>query len=153
MEGATKWDPICLKTSDEVQLIHDRSEHLNRDVNAVSAISALKVELKQAQARIHELETERQSSKKKVEHFLKKLSEERAMWRSREHEKIRVMIDDIKSDLSRERKNRQRLEMVNSKMVNELADVKVLSKRYMQEYEKEKKARELVEEVCDELAN
>ncbi|XP_058209685.1 uncharacterized protein LOC131322392 isoform X2 [Rhododendron vialii] len=152
MEGATKWDTMCLKTADEVQLISDRSKHLDREANAVSAISALKVELKQAKTRIHELETERQSSKKKLEHFLKKLSEERATWRSREHEKIRVIIDDIKSDLNRERKNRQRLEMVNSKMVNELADVKLLSKRYMQEYEKEKKARELIEEVCDELA-
>ncbi|KAI8557597.1 hypothetical protein RHMOL_Rhmol04G0022100 [Rhododendron molle] len=152
MEGATKWDTMCLKTADEVQLISDRSKHLDREANAVSAISALKVELKQAKTRIHELETERQSSKKKLEHFLKKLSEERATWRSREHEKIRVIIDDIKSDLNRERKNRQRLEMVNSKMVNELADVKLLSKRYMQEYEKEKKARELLEEVCDELA-
>lgn len=152
MEGATKWDTMCLKTADEVQLISDCSKHLDREANAVSAISALKVELKQAQTRIYELETERQSSKKKLEHFLKKLSEERATWRSREHEKIRVIIDDIKSDLNRERKNRQRFEMVNSKMVNELADVKLLSKRYMQEYEKEKKARELIEEVCDELA-
>ncbi|KAL7217955.1 hypothetical protein ACSBR2_011224 [Camellia fascicularis] len=152
MEGATKWDPVSSKTLAEVQRIYGPSKPLQQEASTKSAVSALKVELKQAQARIDELETERRSSKKKLEHFLKKLSEERATWRSREHEKIRAIIDDIKADLNRERKNRQRLEIVNSKLVNELADAKLLVKRYLQDYEKERKARELIEEVCDELA-
>ncbi|KAG5546481.1 hypothetical protein RHGRI_018611 [Rhododendron griersonianum] len=152
MEGATKWDPICLKTSDEVQQIYGHSKHPKERGNPVSAISVMEVELEQARARVHDLETEKRSSKKKLEHFLKKLSEERAAWRSREHEKIRAIIEDIKADLNRERKNRQRLEIVNTKLVNELTDAKVSAKRYMQDYEKERKARELIEEVCDELA-
>ncbi|XP_052178505.1 uncharacterized protein LOC127792151 [Diospyros lotus] len=152
MEGATKWDPISWKRYDEVQHTFGHLKHIDRQVTTISAISAMEVELEQAQARIHELETEKRSSKKKLEHFLKKLSEERATWRSREHEKIRAIIDDVKADLTRERKNRQRLEIVNSKLVNELADAKLSAKRYMQDYEKERKARELIEEVCDELA-
>ncbi|XP_058220067.1 uncharacterized protein LOC131330481 isoform X2 [Rhododendron vialii] len=152
MEGATKWDPICLKTSDEVQQIYGHSKHPKERGNFVSAISVMEVELEQTRARVHDLETEKRSSKKKLEHFLKKLSEERAAWRSREHEKIRAIIEDIKADLNRERKNRQRLEIVNTKLVNELTDAKVSAKRYMQDYEKERKARELIEEVCDELA-
>ncbi|KAM7277821.1 hypothetical protein ACFE04_004955 [Oxalis oulophora] len=59
---------------------------------------------------------------------------------------------DIKSELNRERKNSQRMEIVNSKLVKERGDYKLTAKRYMQEYEKEKKARILMEEVCDELA-
>ncbi|KAI8552812.1 hypothetical protein RHMOL_Rhmol06G0297100 [Rhododendron molle] len=152
MEGATKWDPICLKTSDEVQQIYGHSKHPKERGNPVPAISVMEVELEQARARVHDLETEKRSSKKKLEHFLKKLSEERAAWRSREHEKIRAIIEDIKADLNRERKNRQRLEIVNTKLVNELTEAKVSAKRYMQDYEKERKARELIEEVCDELA-
>ncbi|KAK2990012.1 hypothetical protein RJ640_004690 [Escallonia rubra] len=152
MEGATKWDPGYWKTSDEVTTIYGQSKLLDQQIGIVSAVSALEVELEQARARIHELETERRSSKKKVEHFLKKLSEERATWRSREHEKIRAIIDDIKTDLSREKKNRQRMELVNSKLVNELADAKLTAKCFMQDFEKERKARELIEEVCDELA-
>ncbi|PSR85338.1 hypothetical protein CEY00_Acc33328 [Actinidia chinensis var. chinensis] len=153
MEGTTKWDPICLKTSDEAQQVYGHSKHLNQQVHAISAISAMEVELEQARGRIHELETEKRSSKKKLEHFLRKLSEERATWRSREHEKIRAIIDDVKADLNRERKNRQRLEIVNSKLVNELTDAKLSAKRFLQDYEKERKARELIEEVCDELVN
>ncbi|XP_002532552.2 uncharacterized protein LOC8279853 [Ricinus communis] len=152
MEGATKWDPVCLETIDEVRQIYSQMKRLDHQVSAVSMVSALEAELEQARARIQELEAERRTSKKKMEHFLKKVSEERVAWRSREHEKIRAFIDDIKGDLSRERKNRQRLEIVNSKLVNELADAKVSAKRFMQDYEKERKARELIEEVCDELA-
>ncbi|CAI9757000.1 unnamed protein product [Fraxinus pennsylvanica] len=151
MEGATKWDPVGWKTSDALKQAFGRSV-LNQRTNAAPVISALEVELEQARSRINELETERRSSKKKLEQFLQKLSEERTAWRSREHEKIRSVINDIKADLIREKKNRQRLEMVNSKLVNELNDVKLSAKRYMQDYEKERKSRELIEEVCDELA-
>ncbi|CAK8565573.1 unnamed protein product [Lathyrus sativus] len=149
MEGMTKWDPVSLKTSDEGQHIYSQMKLLDQKDSTVSALEA---ELEQAHVRIQELETERHSSKKKLEHFLKKVSEERAAWRSKEHEKICAYVDDIKSDLNRERKSRQRIEIVNSRLVNELADAKLLAKRCMQDYEKERKARELIEEVCDELA-
>nr|KYP52218.1 Uncharacterized protein At5g41620 family [Cajanus cajan] len=152
MEGATKWDPVCLKISDDEQHIYSQMKLLDQKVSTVSAVSALEAELEQARVLIQELETERHSSKKKLEHFLKKVGEERASWRSKEHEKIRAYVDDIKSELSRERKSRQRIEIVNSRLVNELADAKLLAKRYMQDYEKERKARELIEEICDELA-
>ncbi|KVH99141.1 hypothetical protein Ccrd_022628 [Cynara cardunculus var. scolymus] len=152
MEGATKWDPGSWKASEDVRRIYGESKHLEEQVGVVAMVSALESELEQARARIHDLENERRSSKKKLEQFLKKLNEERATWRSREHEKIRAVIDDIKGELNRERKNRQRMEIVNSKLVNELADCKLSAKRYMQDYEKERKARELIEEVCDELA-
>ncbi|KAE9606352.1 hypothetical protein Lalb_Chr10g0106961 [Lupinus albus] len=152
MEGATKWDPLCLKTSNVAQHIYSHMKLLDQKVSAVYAVSALEAELEQARSRIQELETERRSSKKKLEHYLKKVSEERVQWRSREHEKIRAYIDDIKSEFNRERKSRQRVEIANSRLVNELADVKLSAKRYKQDFEKERKARELIEEVCDELA-
>ncbi|KAL5101318.1 hypothetical protein RYX36_005645 [Vicia faba] len=150
MEGATKWDPVCLKTSDEAQHIY--AKLLDRKVSTVSVVSALEAELQQARARIQELETEQHSSKKKLDHILKKVGEEKAQWRSREHEKIRAYIDDIKTELNRERKSRQRIEIVNSRLVNELANVKLSAKRFMQDFDKERKGRELIEEVCDELA-
>lgn len=152
MEGATKWDPDGWKASDELKQIFGQPKPVDHRTSAATVISALEAELEQARSRINELETDRRSSKKKLEQFLRKLSEERAAWRGREHEKIRAIMEDMKADLSREKKNRQRLEIVNSKLVNELADAKLSSKRYLQEYEKERKARELIEEVCDELA-
>ncbi|CAN1147075.1 Uncharacterized protein At5g41620, partial [Linum perenne] len=152
VESATKWDLVCVETLSEANQIYSHMKRLDQQKSGASVISSLKAELDQARLCIQELETERHSSKKKLEHFLKKVSEERSVWRSREHEKIRAFISDIKADLSRERKSRQTLEILNSKLVNELADTKVSAKRLMQDYGKERKARELIEEVCDELA-
>ncbi|KAF9589024.1 hypothetical protein IFM89_018263 [Coptis chinensis] len=153
MEGATKWDPVGSKTSDEVYRFYGHMKHLeDQQISNASVVSALQTELEQARGRIDDLESERRSSKKKLEHFLGKLAEEKAAWRSREHEKVRAIIDDANSQLKREKKNRHRMEIVNSKLVNELAEAKVSAKRFMQDYEKERKARELMEQVCDELA-
>lgn len=152
MEGATKWDPVCMDTTEEVHQIYSNMKRIDQQVNAVSLVTSLEAELEEAHARIDELESEKRSHKKKLEQFLRKVSEERAAWRSREHEKVRAIIDDMKADMSREKKTRQRLEIVNHKLVNELADAKLAAKRYMQDFEKERKARELIEEVCDELA-
>ncbi|XP_047338916.1 uncharacterized protein LOC124942448 [Impatiens glandulifera] len=135
LEGATKWNPVCDTKSIDQNLS-----------------TTLKVELEQAQTRIHELESEKRSSKKKLEHFLRKLSEERSVWKSKEHEKIRAVIDEFKTDLNKEKKTRQRLEHLNSKLSRELADAKLLAKRYMHDFDKERKGRVLIEEVCDELA-
>ncbi|XP_009779367.1 uncharacterized protein [Nicotiana sylvestris] len=152
MEGATKWDPIGWQIAEEIKEIYGHQKVPDKQSKNAAMISKLEGELEQARSRIYQLEMERRSSKKKLEQFLRKLSEEKTAWRSREHEKIRAIIDDMKADLSRERKNRQRLEIVNSKLVNELADTKLSAKRYLQDYEKERKGRELIEEVCEELA-
>ncbi|GMI85259.1 hypothetical protein like AT1G50660 [Hibiscus trionum] len=152
MEGATKWDPVCFDTKDEVRRIYDRMRRVNRQVSAVSVVSPLEAELEKARVRIEELETKCRSSKKKLEHFSRKLSEEKAAWKSREHEKMRAFVDGVKADLNREKKNRKWLEIVHSKLANELAAAKFSAKQNIQDYEKERKDRELVEEVCDELA-
>ena len=97
MEGATKWDPDGWKASEEVKNIFSQTKPSDEHrASSAKVISALKEELEQARSRINELETDRRSSKKKLEQFLRKLSEERTAWRSREHEKVRAIIDDMK---------------------------------------------------------
>ncbi|KAJ6825479.1 uncharacterized protein M6B38_376350 [Iris pallida] len=154
LERATKWDAKCSKPSEEV---HQSFDHLKllmdqEMTKASTAEAKLKAELNWARGRIMELEAKHHSSKKKIESFLKKHTEEKASWRTREHEKIRAVIDGMRGDLSVERKNRRRTEVLNAKLIEELAEAKKSAKRYLQDYEKEKKARELVEEVCNELA-
>ncbi|KAJ0983100.1 hypothetical protein J5N97_011355 [Dioscorea zingiberensis] len=153
MEKATKWDPGCTKASDEVYRFYSHLKLLeDQQVTTVSVVSTLQAELEQSRTQISELEAERKLAKKRLDHFLRKVEEEKASWRSKEHKKVRAIIDDMKSDLNRERKSRQRMEIMNSKLVNELAEAKLSAKRFMQDYEKERKARMLMEEVCDELA-
>ncbi|OEL25639.1 hypothetical protein BAE44_0013344, partial [Dichanthelium oligosanthes] len=147
-EVATKWDRRCLNTSGGAD--YDFYDH--HTAAADEEVSALKEELMQARNRIHELEAESRSAKKKLDHLVRNLAEEKASWRSREHDKVRSILDAVKGDLNREKKNRQRAEFMNSKLMDELSELKSLAKRYLQDYEKERKARELMEEVCDELA-
>ncbi|KAL6839306.1 hypothetical protein ACP4OV_030978 [Aristida adscensionis] len=148
MEFATKWDRRCPNTSGGTD--YDFCDH--HAVAADEEISALKAELMQARNRIHELEAESRSAKKKLDHLVRNLAEEKASLRSREHDKVRSVLDAVKGDLNRERKNRQRAEIMNSKLMDELSELKSVAKRYVQDYEKERKSRELMEEVCDELA-
>ncbi|XP_034698457.1 uncharacterized protein LOC117924021 [Vitis riparia] len=153
LERATKWDSGYSRSSDEFGHFYSQMKlHEDGQLSTVSVVSTLQAELLQARTRIHELEAERHSFKKKLEHFLKKVNEDRTSWQSREQQKIRGIIDDLKDKLNIERKNRQRMEILNSKLVNELADAKLSMKEFMQEYEKERKGRELMEEVCNELA-
>ncbi|KAA8520063.1 hypothetical protein F0562_014319 [Nyssa sinensis] len=74
MEGATKWDPGYSKTSNQVYGFYSHMKLLeNQPVATVSVVSALQAELVHARTRIHELETAQHSSKKKFEHYLKKI--------------------------------------------------------------------------------
>ncbi|KAJ8466072.1 hypothetical protein OPV22_028624 [Ensete ventricosum] len=129
-----------------------RSARLGFTVNGISIMSALQLELERARSYIIELESKRRSAKKKLNRFLKSLEKEQASWRNREHEKVRSMIEAVKCDLSKERKNRKWLEVVNAKLVDELAEAKLLAKRYLLDFEEERKVCELMEELHDELA-
>ncbi|RZS08654.1 hypothetical protein BHM03_00039664 [Ensete ventricosum] len=153
MEKATKWDPGSSMTTEEVYRFYRHLKLLeDQELNTVSTVSSLRTELERARARISELERERKLAKKKLDQFLNRLAEEKESWRSREHEKFRAIIEAMKADLSKERKKRQRTEIIHAKLVSELAEAKLTAKQLLQDYEKERKARELVEEVCDELA-
>lgn len=154
LERATKWDEHFCKPSVEVFKSFDHLKLLmdQHMAKACTLESKLKAELDWSRGRIGKLEAKQRSSKKKLESFLKKHAEAKASWRTREHEKIQSFVDGMRGELSVERKSRRRTEVLNSKLVDELAEAKESARRLMQDYEEEKKARELVEEVCDELA-
>ncbi|KAK3188369.1 hypothetical protein Dsin_027930 [Dipteronia sinensis] len=152
MEGATKRDRRCSKKSTEPYFFYTQMKLLEGQVTTVSVVSALQAELMQAQLQILQLEDERQYSKMKFVHLMRKLGEERKSRRSREHSKISAVIDGFKDELSKERKIRKKIEFLNSKLVKKLADGESATKKLMEDYEKEKRGREMMEEVCNELA-
>lgn len=99
--------------------------------------------------RISKLQTKRHSSKK-IEHILKKHAE-KASRPIREHEKIQAIIDGMKDNLKFETKNRRQTKILTSKLFEELTEAKKSAKRFLNDYEKEKKAW-LFEDVRDQLA-
>lgn len=152
MEGVTKWDPGCSKTAREAYCLYNHVKLLEDQVTTFSFVSALQAELVQARLRIHKLEDEHRSSKKKYENLVRKLREERNSWYVRKHYKMEAIVDELKDELSKERKSRKQTDFLNSKFVNELAKAESSAKQFMQYYEEEKRARQLLEEVCNELA-
>ncbi|OIT07563.1 PREDICTED: uncharacterized protein LOC109220096 [Nicotiana attenuata] len=151
-ERATKWDPGHLKMSREVKHSNGLVKlYKSQHTATTSVASALHVELIRARNCIQELEAKRGRLKKKYKHLVRKLEEERISWMRREQRKMHSVIDGLKDDLRRERSNCKRLDFVNSKMLVDVADLKVSSRQYMHDYEKERKSRELLEDVCNEL--
>lgn len=152
MEKKTKGDRRRVKASDDVYHVLDREKLLSeKRGTSVSVISALQAELLQARCRIRELEAKKQSLRKKVKHVLNKLEDERISSPRRERLKNHAATDELRDELIKERKSRQMMEILNTKLVNQLANVKLSAKQLMQGYEEEKKSRELVEDVCDKL--
>ncbi|KAF3451714.1 hypothetical protein FNV43_RR07810 [Rhamnella rubrinervis] len=156
-ERATKWDHGYSGASDDVYYVYSRlkllkDQRVSTGSGSGSVVLDLQAKLVQARLHIRKLEAKRHSFKKKVKHFLKKLEEERISWQRREHEKSCADIDDLRNELGRERKSRQRMETVNTALINQLANAKLSTQQLKKDYEEEKKSRELMEEVCNELA-
>lgn len=151
-EEATKWDPGFSKASHEFTQIRSSKHNGKRKLIGDSIVSALLAELLQAQRCINKLKAARKSSKKKIEQFVGKFEEEKILWKRGELQKIQALLDDRNDKLGRERRSRERMELMNAKLVHELAEANRSAKHFMKNYEEEKRARELMEEVCNELA-
>ncbi|XP_062194980.1 uncharacterized protein LOC133898334 [Phragmites australis] len=152
LENVTKWEPMNIKgiEPDGAYVIASQL-NLVEEQQGEGYVAALQMELHQARDKVSELEAERLSAKKQLDHLFKKLSEEKAAWQNREHKKVRAILEDMKADLEHEKKNRRQLETINFKLVDELKEVKMAAKQLLQEYDNEQKTRELTEEVCNKL--
>ncbi|XP_027338223.1 uncharacterized protein LOC113852181 [Abrus precatorius] len=154
-EEAKKWNPTLKnEASDECPMIHSRKcvedEKIVGDYDSV--MTTLLEELLRAQRSIKKLKAAQKASKKRVKQFLQNLEKEKLFWKRRECQRVETMLNDLKDKLERERKSRERMELLNTKLVQELAKANLSAKQFMTKYKKEKKERELIEEVCNELA-
>ncbi|KAK8330584.1 hypothetical protein V6Z11_A10G015100 [Gossypium hirsutum] len=147
-EGASR----CSKASIEAYYFTSHMRLLEDQVKTMSFVSALQAELVQARLYIHDLEYEVRSSRNRVKYLARKLGVERRSRENKEHDKIFALIDDLKVQLSRERKKLQKMDVINSQLVNELAEAKLSAMQSVQKHKDERRTRKLLEEVCHELA-
>lgn len=148
MERATRWDPGIPESEltrllDHLNLVPDEQPH----GRLTSTAADLRDELYQARALVANLEAECELWRKKLGHLHGK-----ALRRRREEEKLAAMAAGLEGELRRERKDRRWLEVVNIKLAGEVAAAEASVWRRQEDYEEEKKERELMEEVCRELA-
>ncbi|XP_062082543.1 uncharacterized protein At5g41620-like isoform X2 [Humulus lupulus] len=119
---------------------------------STSLFSALRFELDRALIHVDRFIREQRSNRGEIELLMKQFAEEKATWRSKERERIREAMSCVAEELKAEKKLRRQTERLNKKIGCELADAKVALSKAIKELEREKRAKEILEQVCDELA-
>lgn len=143
----------ALTTSKELLKIINRMwGHEDRPSSSMSLISALHTELERARLQVNQLIHEQRSDHNEINYLMKCFAEEKAAWKNKEQEVVEAAIESVAGELDVERKLRRRLESLNKKLGRELAETKASLLKVVKELESEKRAREIFEQVCDELA-
>lgn len=120
--------------------------------SSMSILSALHVELDRAREQVDQLIREQRSNRNEIDHLMKHFAEEKAAWKIKEREKIRDAIACVAEELEVEKKLRRQTERLNKKLGKELASTKSSMSKAMKELEREKRGKEILEQICDELA-
>ncbi|XP_047317076.1 myosin-3-like [Impatiens glandulifera] len=123
-----------------------------RHSSSKSVVSALRFELDRARVQVEQLTQEERSNRHETQQLLSHFCEEKAAWKRRERDKIHNAISLIAGELEVEKKLRRQTERLNKKLGKELADTKTCLAKAVKEVESEKRAKEILEQVCDELA-
>ncbi|CAM6050714.1 unnamed protein product [Sphagnum compactum] len=119
--------------------------------STISTTSSLRVQLDQALAHVQELELAQNAAHKEIESLTKKLANVKSSWKI-EQNKLQLVVQSLKEEVETAQKARTRVEVANQKMTKELLDANMAVAKVVQELERERKAHELMEDVCDELA-
>lgn len=142
----------ALTTSKELLKIINRVwGHEERPSSTMSLISALHAELERARLQVNHLIQDQRSDQNEISYLIKCFTEEKAAWKSKEQELVEAAIESVAGELEVERKLRRRFESLNKKLGRELAETKTSLLKAVKQVESEKRAREIIEQVCDEL--
>ncbi|OIW08475.1 hypothetical protein TanjilG_03151 [Lupinus angustifolius] len=141
-----------LSTSKKLLKVLNQVCHREQQSSSMSLILALGSELDRVCHQIDQLIREQDSSQNGIEHVMKQFAEERAAWKKREREKIHEAIKNVAEELEVEKKLRRQTERLNKKIATEMANVKASHLKLSKELEREKRAKEIMEQTCDELA-
>ncbi|KAK2640803.1 hypothetical protein Ddye_022566 [Dipteronia dyeriana] len=124
----------------------------DQHMSSKSLFSALKSELDRAHIQVDQLIKEQRSNHNEIEYLMKLFAEEKAAWKRKERDRIRNAITCIAEELEIEKKLRRQTERLNKKLGKELAETKASLSEATKELESEKRAKDILEQVCDELA-
>ncbi|KAL2341337.1 hypothetical protein Fmac_009277 [Flemingia macrophylla] len=150
-EDATKWNPTFNNEASNKLTMIQGMKHLEDKKylgDCYFGVTNFPEDLN-AKKYINKLKATQESSKKKVS---KNLEDKKVPWKCRECQQIKTTLHGLRDKLARERRSRERMEVLNAKLVHDLVIANSSTKQFMTNYKKEKKERKLVEEVCNELA-
>ncbi|CAJ1950301.1 unnamed protein product [Sphenostylis stenocarpa] len=142
-----------LKTSTELLKVLNRIWSLEeQQASNMSVVKTLKTELDRSQARIKELTRDKQMNVQEMQNLIKQLTVDKLIRKNKEHGRFKAAIQSIKEELEDERRLRQHSENLHRKLARELSEVKSSFSGCFRNLERERKARLLLENLCDEFA-
>ncbi|XP_020213618.1 uncharacterized protein At5g41620 [Cajanus cajan] len=118
----------------------------------ISEVKALKMELDLSRARVKELQHQKQLNKHEMENLMKQITEEKLVRKNKEHDEIKAAIQSVMQEIEDERRLRKHSESQHRRLARELSEVKSSFNGSLRDLEKERKARILLENLCDDFA-
>eukprot|EP00250_Pteridium_aquilinum_P021657 c25192_g1_i1 orf=162-2483(+) len=119
---------------------------------SMAMLNTLRLEMEGVTCRIHELEFSHKSALREINSLLQRFGEQMAISRRNEQEKARLAYLHLREEMEEERNACRLLKMQNKKLTKDLTHATIAAADACEELERERKARELLEEVCNELA-
>ncbi|XP_061357988.1 uncharacterized protein At5g41620-like [Gastrolobium bilobum] len=141
-----------LSTSKKLLKVLNQMCLREKQSSSMPLVLALGSELDRVCHQIDQLIQEQHSEQNDIEYVMKRFAEEKASWKRREREKIHDAIKNVAEELEVERKLRRQTEWLNKKIAKEMANEKASHLKASKELEREKRAKEILEQICDELA-
>ncbi|XP_022737395.1 uncharacterized protein At5g41620-like [Durio zibethinus] len=142
-----------LKTSTELLKVLNHIWSLEEQhASNISLIKALKMELDHARMRIKELLRDQQADQHEIDDLMKQIAEDKLVRKSKEQDRIHAAVQSVKDELEDERKLRKRSESLHRKLAREVSEAKSSLSNALKDFEREKKSRKLLEDLCDEFA-
>ncbi|XP_030491227.2 uncharacterized protein At5g41620 isoform X1 [Cannabis sativa] len=142
-----------LKTSTELLKVLNRIWSIEEQHGSnVSLVKALKMELDHSRARIKELLKEKQTDREQMDDLMKQVTDGKLVRKSILQDRIRAAVQSVRDELDDERKLRKRSESLHRKLACELSEMNSSFSNVLRELERERKARILLENLCDEFA-
>lgn len=143
-----------LSTSKKILKVLNQMCHREKQSSTMALTLALGSELDRVCGLLDKLiQDERSNSNQNdIEYMVKRFAEEKAASKSREKEKIHDAVKNVAEELTVEKKLRKQTERLNKKIALEMASVKASQLKVCEELEREKRAKEILEQICDELA-
>ncbi|KAH7302091.1 hypothetical protein KP509_23G055900 [Ceratopteris richardii] len=115
-------------------------------------LNKLRLDVESAVSRIRELEFSHKSTLREMNRLLQRFGEQMAISRRNEQEKARLTFLHLCEEMEEERNTCKLLQMQNKKLTEDLSHANVAAADACEELNRERKARQLLEEVCNELA-
>lgn len=119
---------------------------------STAMLGKLTLEMEHVASRIQELEFSHQSALREINNLLQRFGEQMAISRRKEQEKLRLAFMQLREEMEEERNASRVLKMQNKKLTKDLTHANIAAADACEELDRERKARELLEEVCNELA-